>query len=65
MWQTKVGAAALCGALRKQYTLCNLQPGETVALLSDAASDRQLVDAAFEVASEMGAVAYELRVHSG
>ena len=52
-------------AFRKQFELCALKPGETVALLSDPRSEQASVRTAYDVASQMGATVYEIHVRSG
>ena len=46
----------------KQYELCKLKEGETVALLTDPRTDRMVADVAHAIACDMGAVPYELLV---
>jgi 2,5-dihydroxypyridine 5,6-dioxygenase len=53
--------AALFGA---ELQLCAVKPGETIALLTDLASRREYVAAAFAAADELGAQIYELCVNS-
>ena len=64
MRPTEVNPAALAGLFRREFQLCNVQPGETVALLSDLNSRRDYVEAAFAAASELGADIYEMCVNA-
>lgn len=65
MWQKTVNPAELASTFRKQFELCALKPGETLVLVTDIGTDRQLIDAAFAAARELRAVAYEVHVRSG
>ncbi|VCU69287.1 2,5-dihydroxypyridine 5,6-dioxygenase [Pigmentiphaga humi] len=65
MWQPDIDAAELTSAFRRQLQLCNLQPGETVAFLTDQGSDRTAVDAGFAAAAELDNQAYEIHVRQG
>ncbi|HKY80299.1 MAG TPA: hypothetical protein VJM09_02365 [Sphingobium sp.] len=49
---------------RKQFELCNVKPGETIAILSDLASRPEYVGAAFAAAEQLGANIYDLRVNN-
>lgn len=62
MWKGEAHAAELCSLFRKQYELCKLKEGETVALLTDPRTDRMVADVAHAIACDMGAVPYELLV---
>lgn len=65
MWQKTIDSAELTSTFRKQLQLCKLKSGETLVLLTDTGSDRRCVDAAFAVATEMGAIVYEIHVRKG
>ncbi len=56
--------AKLAGMFRQEFELCNVQPGETIALLSDIATRRDFVAASFAAAQELGADAYEMCVNA-
>ena len=56
--------AALTALFRKQFEMCNVKQGETIALLSDLATRREYVEASFAAAQEMGADAYEMCVNA-
>ena len=56
--------AKLAGLFREEFKLCNVQPGETIALLSDLATRREFVQASFAAAQELGADAYEMCVNA-
>ena len=49
---------------KRQFEMCNVKEGETIALLSDLTSSRDYVAASFAAANELGADAYELCVNS-
>lgn len=56
--------AALAALFRREFELCNVWKGETVALLSDLSSRREFVEASFAAATDLGADAYEMCVNS-
>ncbi len=56
--------AALATLFRREFELCNVQEGETIALLSDISSRREYVEASFAAASDLGVNAYDLCVNS-
>ncbi len=56
--------AALATLFRKQFELCNVKPGETIALLSDLATREEYVQASFAAAKDLGADAYAMCVNS-
>jgi 2,5-dihydroxypyridine 5,6-dioxygenase len=56
--------AKLTALFRAELELCAVRPEETIALLSDLASRREYVAAAFAAADELGAQIYELCVNS-
>ncbi len=64
MRSQEVNPAKLATLFRKEFELCKLAEGETVALLSDLNTRREYVQASFAAASELGADAYELCVNA-
>jgi 2,5-dihydroxypyridine 5,6-dioxygenase len=56
--------ARLATLFRAEFELCNVRPGETLALLTDLASRREYVAAAFAAAESLGADIYEMCVNS-
>lgn len=58
----EISPAQLPGLFRRQLELCRLAKGETVAVVSDFATRREYVDAAFVAAHDLGADIYELTV---
>lgn len=60
----EMNPAKLAALFRKEFALCNVKEGETIALLSDLNSRREYVQASFAAASELGADVYEMCVNS-
>jgi 2,5-dihydroxypyridine 5,6-dioxygenase len=60
----ELNPAKLALLFRKEFELCNVRRGETVALLGDLNSRPDYVQAAFAAASDLGADAYEMKVNS-
>ncbi len=60
----ELNPAALPRLYRKQFELCKVKAGETIALVSDIATRREYVEAAFDAADVLGADIYEMRVNS-
>src|SRR5579863_2209363 len=56
--------ASLAGLFRRQFELCRVQPGETIALVSDLTTRREYIQAAFAAASDLGADVYEMCVNA-
>ena len=56
--------AKLAGLYRKQFELSRVKQGETVCAVSDLATRREYIQAAFAAADELGADIYELCVNS-
>jgi 2,5-dihydroxypyridine 5,6-dioxygenase len=54
--------AKLAALFRAEFELCNVRPGETIALLTDLASRRDYVAASFAAAEALGADVYEMCV---
>lgn len=62
MTEKAVNRTQLVSAFRRQFELCALKPGESVAFLSALNSDQDIIAAGLTAASEMGNVAYDVRV---
>ena len=60
----EINPAKLVLLFRREFLLCNVKPGETVALLSDLQSRPEYVAAAFAAAEELGADIYDMKVNS-
>lgn len=60
----ELNPARLTELFRKQFELCNVKEGETIALLSDLNSRREYVASSFAAATELGANAYEMCVNA-
>jgi hypothetical protein len=56
--------ATLATLFRKEFELCNVQKGETIAIVSDLNSRRDYVAGAFAAASDLGAGIYEMCVNA-
>ncbi len=56
--------ARLAALYRQELELCQVKKGETLALVSDLATRREYIQAAFAAADELGADVYELCVNS-
>ena len=59
----EINPAKLAGLFREEFQLCNVKQGETIAILSDIASRRDYVQAAFAAANDLGANIYEMCVN--
>jgi len=59
-----VNPAKLAALFRAELELCNVRPGETITVLSDLASRREYVAAAFAAAQSLGADIYEMCVNA-
>jgi 2,5-dihydroxypyridine 5,6-dioxygenase len=59
-----VNPAMMAMLFRKEFQLCNVQKGETIALLSDLTTRRDYVAAAFAAGKDLGAEVYEMCVNS-
>ena len=64
MRASEVNPAKLTTLFRKEFELCNVKRGETLAILSDLNSRREYVAAAFAAADELGADIYEVCVNA-
>lgn len=60
----EVNPAKLALLFRKQFELCNVARGETVACVSDLSTRREYIEAAFAAADELGADIYEMCVNN-
>lgn len=60
MGTSQVTAAELPGLFEQQLRKCAVRPGETVVLLTDHNTDRELVQAAFVAAGLLGAESFEV-----
>ena len=60
----EVNPAKLGLLYRKEFALSQMQPGETIVLLTDLSTRREYVEASFAAADELGADVYEMCVNS-
>jgi 2,5-dihydroxypyridine 5,6-dioxygenase len=60
----EVNPAKLAMLFREEFKLCNVKPGETIAVLSDISTRRDYVHATFAAISDLGANSYEMCVNS-
>ena len=60
----EVNPAKLAALYRKEFELCKVQRGETIAVVSDLGTRREYIQAAFAAADDLGADVYELCVNS-
>ncbi len=60
----ELNPAALATLYRKEFQLCKVAAGETIAVVSDLATRREFLSASFAAADELGADIYELCVNS-
>ena len=60
----ELNPAKLALLFRRQLELCNVKKGETIAAVSDLATRREYLQAAFAAADDLGADIYELCVNS-
>ena len=60
----ELNPAKLALLYRKQFELCKVKKGETIAAVSDLATRREYLQAAFAAADDLGADIYELCVNS-
>src|SRR5580700_5036835 len=56
--------AGLAFLYRQQFELCKVKRGETIAIVSDLATRREYIQAAFAAADELGADIYEMCVNA-
>ncbi len=59
----EVNPAKLAMLFKKQFQLCKVKPGETIAIVSDLGTRREYIQAAFAAADEIGADIYEMCVN--
>jgi 2,5-dihydroxypyridine 5,6-dioxygenase len=52
----------LTGLFKKQFELCKIKPGDTIAIVSDLGTRQDYIQAAFAAAESLGADIYELCV---
>ena len=60
----EVNPAKLTRLFRQQFELCKVRAGETIAIVSDIATRRDYIYAAFAAADELGADIYEMCVNA-
>jgi 2,5-dihydroxypyridine 5,6-dioxygenase len=61
---TEINPGKLGFLFRRQFELSKVSAGETVVLVSDLATRREYIEAAFAACDELGADVYEMRVNS-
>jgi 2,5-dihydroxypyridine 5,6-dioxygenase len=61
---TEINPAKLAFLFKKQFELCKVKPGETVACISDLSTRREYIEAAFASAEALGGDVYEMCVNS-
>ena len=59
-----VNPAKLTSLFRKQFELCKVGPGQTVAVVSDLGTRPEYLQAAFAAAEEMGFDIYNMCVNT-
>lgn len=59
----EINPGKLTGLFKKQFELCKVKPGETIAIVSDLGTRIEYIHAAFAAADELGADIYEMRVN--
>ncbi len=64
MRKKQLNSAKLAMLFREEFKLCNVQPGETMCVLTDLESHRDYIRAAFAAAEDLGAQVYELCVNA-
>ena len=60
----ELNPARLATLYRREFELCKLAKGDTVAIVSDLGTRREYINAAFAAAEELGADIYEMCVNS-
>ena len=60
----EVNPAKLVQLYRREFELCQVKKGETMAIVSDLSTRREYIQAAFAAADDLGADIYELCVNS-
>ena len=61
---TEINPAKLAFLFKKQFEMCKVKPGETMACVSDLATRREYIEAAFAAAELLGGDVYEMCVNS-
>ena len=61
---TEVNPSKLAMLFRRQFEMCRVKQGETIALVSDLSTRREYIESAFAAADEFGADVYEMCVNS-
>jgi 2,5-dihydroxypyridine 5,6-dioxygenase len=59
----EVNPAKLAMLFKKQFELCKVKPGETIACVSDLSTRREYIQASFAAAEALGADVYEMSVN--
>lgn len=59
----KLNPASMAALFKRQFELCKIKKGETIAIISDLGTRREYIQAAFGAASELGADIYEMCVN--
>jgi 2,5-dihydroxypyridine 5,6-dioxygenase len=60
----ELNPARLMSLFRKQFELCRVEPGQTVAIVSDLGTRREYIEAAFAAAQDIGFDIYEMCVNA-
>jgi 2,5-dihydroxypyridine 5,6-dioxygenase len=60
----ELNPAKLALLYRREFEMCQVRKGETIVAVSDLATRREYVQAAFAAADDLGAEIYELCVNS-
>ena len=60
----ELNPAKMTSLFRRQFELCRLAPGQTVAIVSDLGTRREYVQVAFAAAEELGVDIYEMCVNA-
>lgn len=60
----EVNPAKLGSLFRKQFDLCKIKAGDTIAIVSDLGTRREYIQAAFAAADELGVDIYEMCVNA-
>ena len=60
----EINPAKLATLFQKQFELCAVQPGETLACVTDLSTRQDYVEAAFAAADALSADVYDMRVNS-
>jgi 2,5-dihydroxypyridine 5,6-dioxygenase len=61
---TEINPGKLGFLFKKQFEMCKVKSGETIALVSDLATRHEYIEASFAAAEQLGADIYEMRVNS-